>query len=56
MESPSIQVQPVAAPITWASYVLVAAGLLLVLMLHMLPALIAGLLVFELVQSIAPFR
>ena len=37
-----------------ASYVLVAVALLLVIDLHLLPALLAGLLVFELVQSMAP--
>ncbi|MGN6656483.1 MAG: hypothetical protein ACTHJ9_14205 [Rhodanobacter sp.] len=40
--------------ITVASYVLVAVALLLVIDLHLLPALLAGLLVFELVQSMAP--
>ena len=37
-----------------ASYVLAAAMLLLVLGLHMLPALLAGLLVYELVQAMTP--
>lgn len=54
MQSPPTPVVAASRAITWASYVLVAAGLLLVLTLRMLPALIAGLLVFELVQSIAP--
>ena len=36
------------------TYVLAAAALLLVIHLHLLPALLAGLLVYELVQSIAP--
>lgn len=36
------------------SYVLAAAALLLVIVLHLLPALLAGLLVYELVRSIAP--
>ncbi|RDI98830.1 AI-2E family transporter [Dyella solisilvae] len=36
------------------SYLLAAASLLLVLGLHLLPALFAGLLVYELVQSTAP--
>jgi predicted PurR-regulated permease PerM len=40
--------------ISVASYVLVAVALLLVIDLHLLPALLAGLLVFELVQSMAP--
>jgi len=37
-----------------ASYVLIAAGLLLVIGIHLLPALLAGLLVFELVQTMVP--
>jgi predicted PurR-regulated permease PerM len=37
-----------------ASYVLMAAGLLLAIKLHLLPALLAGLLVYELVRSMAP--
>jgi predicted PurR-regulated permease PerM len=37
-----------------ASYVLAGIGLLLVLKLHLLSALLAGLLVFELVQTISP--
>ncbi len=37
-----------------ASYVLAALALGLVLMLHLVSALLAGLLVFELVQSMAP--
>ncbi len=36
------------------SYVLVAVTLLLVIVLHLLPALLAGLLVYELVRSMAP--
>ena len=40
--------------IRWASYVLVASGLLLAILLHLLPALLAGLLVYELVRSMAP--
>ncbi|CAM5253369.1 hypothetical protein [Rhodanobacter lindaniclasticus] len=36
------------------SYVLAATTLLLVIILHLLPALLAGLLVYELVQTIAP--
>ena len=50
--------QPASRPaqpvITVASYVLMGVGLLLILLLHLLPALLAGLLVFELVQSLAP--
>lgn len=37
-----------------ASWCLAAAALLLVLWLHLLPALLAGLLVFELIHVIAP--
>ena len=37
-----------------ASYVIVGLGLLLILRLHLLPALIAGLLVYELVHTLAP--
>jgi predicted PurR-regulated permease PerM len=37
-----------------ASYVISAVGLLLVMKLHLLPALIAGLLVYELVHTLAP--
>ena len=36
------------------SFALAAATLLLVILLHLLPALLAGLLVYELVQTIAP--
>ncbi|MEO8808837.1 MAG: hypothetical protein ABI386_01145, partial [Rhodanobacter sp.] len=37
-----------------ASYILMAGGLLLAVILHLLPALLAGLLVYELVKSMAP--
>jgi len=37
-----------------ASYLLMATGLLLAIELHLLPALLAGLLVYELVQSMVP--
>jgi predicted PurR-regulated permease PerM len=37
-----------------AAWILVAAGLLVVLLLHLLPALLAGLLVFELVHIAVP--
>ncbi|MEO6967923.1 MAG: AI-2E family transporter [Rhodanobacteraceae bacterium] len=37
-----------------ASYIAAAVGLLLVMFLHLLPALIAGLLVFALVDALAP--
>jgi predicted PurR-regulated permease PerM len=40
--------------IRYASYLLMAVGLLLIIVLHLLPALLAGLLVYELVQSMAP--
>jgi len=40
--------------IRYASYVLAAVALLLVIWLHLLPALLAGLLVFELVQAMVP--
>lgn len=40
--------------IRYASYVLTAAALLLVIDIHLLPALLAGLLVFELVQAMVP--
>src|SRR5574337_552485 len=36
------------------SYVLVAVALLLIIVLHLLPALLAGLLFYELVRSMAP--
>lgn len=37
-----------------ASYVLVAVALLLLIEIHLLPALLAGLLVYELVQAMSP--
>jgi predicted PurR-regulated permease PerM len=37
-----------------ASYVIAGVGLLLIMTLHLLPALIAGLLVYELVHTLAP--
>ena len=40
--------------IAWASYVLAAAAMVLVLMLHLLPALVAGLMVYAVVGAIAP--
>jgi predicted PurR-regulated permease PerM len=46
--------RPPSPVISRASYLLVAVALLLVIQLHLLPALLAGLLVFELVQSMAP--
>ncbi|BBD81175.1 AI-2E family transporter [Aerosticca soli] len=44
----------VTRPIEIASHVLAGFALLLVLWLHLLPALFAGLLVYELVQTISP--
>ena len=41
-------------PIVWASYLLTGLALVLVLWVHLLPALLAGLLVYELVQTISP--
>lgn len=38
-----------------AAWICTAAALLLVLLLHLLPALLAGLLVYELVHLVAPF-
>ncbi len=43
-----------SSPVRYASYLLAAAALLLVLHLHLLAALMAGLLVYELVQSTVP--
>ena len=54
MESaPTVQRSPSLA-VRVSSYVLAGVALLLVLGLHLLPALFAGLLVYELVQSTAP--
>ncbi|MGH8214322.1 MAG: AI-2E family transporter [Rhodanobacteraceae bacterium] len=41
-------------PTATASYLAAAAGLLLVMFLHLLPALIAGLLVYAVVDALAP--
>jgi len=49
---PALREPPLA--IRCASYAVVAVGLLLAIVLHLLPALLAGLLVYELVQSMAP--
>ncbi|MBN8482474.1 MAG: AI-2E family transporter [Xanthomonadales bacterium] len=49
---------PVPAPpsrVTLVSHALTAVGLLLVLYLHLLPALLAGLLVYAVVNAMAPF-
>ena len=40
--------------VRYVSYLLAAAALLLVIDIHLLPALLAGLLVFELVQAMVP--
>jgi predicted PurR-regulated permease PerM len=52
----SIPQNPSSAPLSVriASYLLAAAALLLVLWIRLLPALLAGLLVYALVQSLAP--
>ena len=54
MDSPLPASRDSSSAIRIASYVLAAAMLLLVLGLHMLPALLAGLLVYELVQAMTP--
>ncbi|WP_201315378.1 AI-2E family transporter [Dyella sp. EPa41] len=54
METAPSLVRPPSTAIRMASYVLAAAALVLVLGLRLLPALFAGLLVYELVQSTAP--
>ncbi|MEP7185327.1 MAG: hypothetical protein ABI767_05750 [Rhodanobacter sp.] len=50
---PSFSRQPSPA-IRYASYLLTAAALLLVIKVHLLSALLAGLLVYELVQGMSP--
>ena len=54
MDSPPTVARAPSTVINLVSYVLVAAGLLLIIGLRMLPALLAGLLVYELVQAMAP--
>jgi predicted PurR-regulated permease PerM len=54
MDFPKPALRDPSNVISYASYLLVAVGLLLIIDLHLLPALLAGLLVFELVQSMAP--
>ncbi|MEW5312600.1 MAG: hypothetical protein WDW38_004224 [Sanguina aurantia] len=54
MDSPSLDPRPSSPAIVYASYVLAAAALLSVLGLRMLSALLAGLLVYELVNAMAP--
>jgi predicted PurR-regulated permease PerM len=52
---PSLHALRVPSPtVRYASYALAAAALLLVIEIHLLPALLAGLLVFELVQTMVP--
>ncbi|WP_267226119.1 AI-2E family transporter [Dyella silvae] len=53
MDSPAPARQPSFA-IRLTSYLLAAAALMLMLVLHLLPALFAGLLVYALVQTTAP--
>ena len=54
METSLPQPRQPSLPIRITSYVLAGVALLLVLCLHLLPALFAGLLVYEIVQSTAP--
>ncbi|MDE2270816.1 MAG: hypothetical protein KGJ94_02395, partial [Xanthomonadaceae bacterium] len=51
----SLDTHQVARPTAIASYVAAAAALLLVMWLHLLPALIAGLLVYTVVDALAPW-
>ncbi len=46
--------RPSSPAIRWISYLLAAVALLLVIDLHLLPALLAGLLVYELVRASTP--
>ena len=39
---------------TYASWILAGVGLILVLLLQLLPAMLAGMLVYELVHVVAP--
>ncbi|HEY8585621.1 MAG TPA: hypothetical protein VIL60_02720 [Rhodanobacter sp.] len=54
MNSPVPALRELPPAIRHASYLVMAAGLLLVVHIHLLSALLAGLLVFELVQAMAP--
>ncbi|KZC41660.1 UNVERIFIED_ORG: hypothetical protein RHOFW104R5_15135, partial [Rhodanobacter sp. FW104-R5] len=54
MDSPLPALRKSSSVIRYASYLLAAAVLLLVVRIHLLPALLAGLLVFELVQAMVP--
>jgi len=46
--------RPVPSPCTYASWILAGVALVLVLVLHLLPAMLAGMLVYELVHLLAP--
>ena len=54
MDSPLPALRELSPTIRYASYLLTAAALLLIVEIHLLPALLAGLLVFELVQAMVP--
>ncbi|MBT2143799.1 MULTISPECIES: AI-2E family transporter [unclassified Rhodanobacter] len=54
MDSPLPALREPSPAIRYASYLLTAAALLLIVEIHLLPALLAGLLVFELVQAMVP--
>ncbi|EIL97214.1 hypothetical protein RHOFW104T7_07520 [Rhodanobacter thiooxydans] len=54
MDSSLPALRPPSTVVRYASYLLAAAALLLVVKIHLLPALLAGLLVFELVQTMVP--
>jgi len=54
MESAAPVPRPPSTAVRITTYVLASAALLLMLVLHLMPALFAGLLVYELVQSTAP--
>jgi predicted PurR-regulated permease PerM len=54
MNSPTPVLREPSSAIQYASYLLAAAALLLVLELHLLSALLSALLVYELVQSMTP--
>ena len=46
--------RPAPSACTYASWILAGVGLVLVLVLHLLPAMLAGMLVYELVHLLAP--
>ncbi|WP_460875705.1 AI-2E family transporter [Rhodanobacter koreensis] len=54
MNSPTTASREQSSVIRYASYLLAAAALLSVIELHLLSALLSGLLVYELVQAVAP--